>query len=296
MAMTEPKQLPAPSEEKEQKIQIIEPIDIVKATFKSLDDQVDALDKIPEHAATATQQLIDIVFNEKDFFSDSKEKGNQAAFIKAVLGTSEEVGHAMHTILEIERGNPKDTNRQTISMPQIPLPGPTQQQIEKTSPVVVTSQVKGGGWSDYFATRRWAGMFEKFLSAQKELVQSEITSSSKVVDILDYGRQLEGEWMKLMDFYDKATKWLRFYNDPNTYQNLRQEVQMHVTKMSSIIRAFARTIVEYRKERFGDRKASVAAGAMWLEGMRAGTGGQQQGVSRDGLHQLWANRDKEQPH
>jgi hypothetical protein len=250
---------------------IIKPMDIVVSVFSSLDAQIEALDQIPDDVLGHTTALLNIITDLKqNIFEDPATK---IKFINALLGTSEEVGHAFHAILEIERerANPEKTPSNIPPMPQLPQIG------QMGTPEIVERPVQGGITLNtqqpqmkigYWAMRQWRGMVEKWLEAQKDLAQAQITSS-KVVDILDYGRELEAEWMRLMNFYHYAQQRLSFFDDKETYRNQHQEVETHIIKMISIIRAFTRTIVEYRKERFGDRKVGVAQGAMALEATEA---------------------------
>jgi hypothetical protein len=63
----------------------------------------------------------------------------------------------------------------------------------------------------------------------------------------------------------KGLKRVRWFNDENTLRNQMAEIRLECVKIAGIICAFSTAITEYRKERYGDRKVGVAAGAMWLQ-------------------------------
>jgi len=244
--------------------EVLQPSDIVSQAYKSLDAQILKLDEIPTGAKNKSNTLLALVYNsKKDIMQNPK---HQLEFIKALHALNEQIGHAFHALMEIDREHyrpQKDSN--LPSLPEIPqLPIQTQNQAAATTPVVVgqPTVVKKGLFApfwEHMSNRRWAQAYEHAVESR----QPEITTS-KVIDILDYGRQLESEFSRLQTFYDKGIKRVHFFNDENTLRNQMQEIRLECVKIAGIICAFSTAITEYRKERYGDRKVGVAAGAIYL--------------------------------
>jgi hypothetical protein len=243
------------------------PSEIVSAAYQSLDEQVQKLDEIPGKVQTDGNKLLNIILDRtKDIF---RNDNTIKEFTTALLDFDEGMGHAMHMVITLEE-NERNGNRPEpstrLQLPQINLPT-----TERTTPNIIIGSEhpqKKGGLFDYLGARSTNRMIEKLQKFEREQEQPEITTS-KVKNVKAYGEEIQSEWLRLIDFYDKSKKRIYFFHDPETLRNQREEISTHLTKMIGIVRAFSRAIVEYRKERFGDRKVGVAAGAMWLEAAKA---------------------------
>lgn len=238
---------------------------IITQTFQSLDKQIDALDLIPKEANEKADDILKLMFSDKDIFLNLE---GQLTFITCLRKLSEEVGHAFETILEIELSK----QRAKPDMPMLPMPQLPAQQVERPNPQILLQQgpQKGGGWADYFGMRRWSSTIDKIFATQQNMINQPQSATSKVIDILDYGRELVSQYNLTLDFFSKGIDHLYFFNDPDTHERQHKQLAMHLTKIVNIICSFSRTIVEYRKERFGDRKASVASGILYVEAAKAG--------------------------
>lgn len=255
---------------------------IITRTFESLDKQINALDKIPIQANEKGDAILALMFSEEDIFS---LKG-QLKFINCLRPISEMVGHAFDTILEIELTK----QRGKSESPMLPMPQIPTQQVDRPSPQILLQQgpQKGGGWADYFGVRRWSSTMEKIFATQQNQINQPQSATSKVIDILDYGRELVSQFNLTLDFYSRGIDHLYFFNDKDTHERQHKQLAMHLTKIVNIICSFSRTIVEYRKDRFGDRKASVASGILYLEAARAMGQGRPGGIiQQDPLSKLW---------
>lgn len=253
MAVTEQK----PEAEKKEE-ELYDSDRIISETFRSLDKQIDKLDLIPTQANEKGDAILALMFSEEDIFG---LKG-QLKFINCLRGISEMVGHAFETILEIELSKQR-AKSETPIMPMPTIPNQPMQPMPQT--IVQSTPPKGGGWADYFGVRRWSTTMERIFANQQNQAQGPQSATSKVIDILDYGRELVSQYNLTLDFYSRGIDHLYFFNDKETHERQHKQLAMHLTKIVNIVCSFSRTIVEYRKERFGDRKASVAAGMMWLE-------------------------------
>jgi hypothetical protein len=236
---------------------------IISETFTSLDKQIAELDLIPAKAETKGKAILTLMFSDEDVFS--KHDG-QLKFINCLRDLSEEVGHAFETILEIELSKQRVKSETPIIMP-MPQAG---QQMQTPNPQVMVNSTppKGGGWADYFGVRRWSTTMERIFKQQNQ-AQGPQSATSNVIDILDYGRELVSQFNLTLDFYSRGIDHLYFFNDADTHERQHKQLAMHLTKIVNIICSFSRTIVEYRKERFGDRKAAVASGVLYLEAAKA---------------------------
>jgi hypothetical protein len=256
MAVTEEK-----PEEKEE--ELYDSDRIISETFRSLDKQIDKLDLIPKVANEKADRVLKLLFSGTDIFMT---QDGQLAFINLLRELSEEVGHAFDTILEIELSKQR-AKSETPIMPMPTIPNQPMQPAPQT--IVQSTPPKGGGWADYFGVRRWSTTMERIFSNQQNQAQGPQSATSKVIDILDYGRELVSQYNLTLDFYSRGIDHLYFFNDKETHERQHKQLAMHLTKIVNIVCSFSRTIVEYRKERFGDRKASVASGVLWLEGQRS---------------------------
>lgn len=250
-------------EQPQEQQQWLEPNAIVSDAYKSLDAQIAKLDRIPEDAKTACDALLEYAVKKELFSPDG-----QVGFYEVLGGTDEQLGHCIHAVLEIERERvipPKEPTVTPMALPSIESPMQTVQvqgvQPGQQQPPIT---VKTGALAEFFRGRALNKATEKLIAFQREQMNRPEITTSKVKDILDYGRELLPEYNKLYEFYDKALKRLRFFDDAETVWNQRQEIVNEIVKITGVIRAFSRAVVEYRKERFGDRKVGVASGVMWL--------------------------------
>ncbi len=263
---------------KEEEEEIYDSDKIISQTFRSLDKQIEKLDEIPQQATAKANKVLELMFSDTDIFMT---KPGQLVFIKLLGELSEEVGHAFDTILEIELSK----QRVKSDTPIMPMPSfPSQPQASTPQVMVNSTPPKGGGWADYFGVRRWATTMERIFANQQTQAQGPQSATSKVIDILDYGRELVSQYNLTLDFYSRGIDHLYFFNDPDTHERQHKQLAMHLTKIVNIICSFSRTIVEYRKERFGDRKASVAAGVLWLEATKNAPNP----IRTDPLNRLWS--------
>jgi hypothetical protein len=253
------------------RVEVLEPGQIVSAAYQSLDKQIAAIDEIPKRTKEKGDSLVKLTHTDSKLILQNNE--DILEFRQAVLALNQEVGHDFHALFEMDREHrqPQQNDGGLPSLPEIPqLPIGGQQQAPQMPPMVVGQPnvtIKKGMFSSFWehmSNRRWAAAYEKAVQSR----QPEITTS-KVIDVLDYGRQLESEFMRLLTFHFKGVKRVYFFNDKATIRNQMEEIQLEVTKIAGIIAAFSTAITEYRKERYGDRKVGVAAGAMYLEAAQA---------------------------
>lgn len=269
MAMSQDKK---PEEERQE----LDSGEIVSETFQSLDSTLKSLDTIPTNAEKKTAILLDLLKLRDILFTQQ----NQAKFLIAINNLSEEIGHAYHTVLAIELVREKVKPESPSFMPpQIMQQG----QQEKPSPQVLVQSApqKGGGLWDFMGTRRMAKAMENIYLAQKQEMPPQIGTSKQVIDILDFGRQLIPEFNRVQKFFRGCIDHLYFFDDVETKERFWMELNEHLNKLAGIIRAFTRTITEYRKELVSDRKAEIAKAALALQMAQAMTQGRGSPMSID---------------
>ena len=243
---------------------VLEPGEIISDGYQSLDAQIKALDIIPIDAKEKTTALLMLMYSGEDIFGNLQ---GQFKFVQAIGNLSLVIGNAFLTVLEVER----TFHGVKFDVPNLPTLTPTQAPAEKLNPNIMlqTQPAKGGGWADFFTARTWAKAMKDITASQQMEPKPEITTAKVMPNILDYGRELLASYNETMNFYDCAIDRVYFFSDEITVGNQRKELTMHLVKLCNVICTFATTITEYRKERFGDRKVGVAAGAMWLEAAKA---------------------------
>lgn len=216
--------------------------------FRNFDELAKKLDDIPEQAKTKTDILLDVFFNkEKDIFEDPQ------IFLSALNDLSEEVGHAYHTVLAIE------LKRMGLTPPPTPMPIMPKTDKSASQLIVQTQPPKGGGFWDFWGTRSYAKVWERYLKQNAGLPSTpQVTTSKEVVDILEFGRQLIPEFNRVQEYFQHCIEHLSFFNDKDTKERFHSELRKHMNKLSGIIRVFSRTSAEYRKELIGERKRDIA--------------------------------------
>jgi hypothetical protein len=256
---------PDKSENRIRQPEVLEPTVIMSRAYDSLDKQIEALDKIEEDAPDICSDLIETLGPDTDIFQDEEDS---AAFSEALRGTAGLIGHAIQLILDAEK-----PEKEALNLPQLPQL-PNVAQTTSSNPNVTVNQpppvVKQGAIAsimEHLSVRRLAKAYERAVEMQQN--KPDITTSRIQADPLAYGRQLESEIMRIRDFHYRAQCKISLFNDEHTIQLLKGELKNHCTKICDIILAYTTTIVERRKERFGDRKVGVAAGAMWLEAAKS---------------------------
>jgi len=247
-----------------QDVEVLEPDAIVSQAYQSLDKQIAALDKIQKDTPEKCEALMVTLGPDKDIFQNAED---YAEFRKALHEVAALIGHAIHLVLDAEK-----PDKEIIPLPQLP-------QLPNTSsttqnPNVVVNQpapqvVKQGSIAsvmEHMSIRRLAKAYERTVELQQN--KPDITTSRIQVDPLAYGRQLLSEIMRIRDFHYRARCKISIFNGEHVVALLKGEIENHCTKLCDIILAYTTTIVERRKERFGDRKVGVAAGAMYIEAAR----------------------------
>ena len=236
--------------------------DVLPLLFEEFDKHAAVLDKIPEDAKTKTNNLLKLF--ETDIFKDGAV---QTAFLTALNDLSEEVGHAYHTVLAIELA------RTQAQPPKMESLMPTIPQQQGQSPINISTQTPSLGWLSglwYYKGEKEKAQALKAIAEARRSDVPQISTSKEVIDILDFGRQLIPEFNRVQEFYQKAVDTVYFFSDQQTKERLQGHLRMHLNKLADIIRAFCRTIAEYRKELIGDRKRDVAKAILALKMAQAG--------------------------
>jgi hypothetical protein len=268
--------------------EIVEPSDIVIAGYKSLDKQIEELDKIPSRVQGECESLLDIVFDALCGKKNILEKPEDISeFIRTVQLCNSEVGLAWHMLIAMDQDQNVKSEKREVQLPPLPnIPnagtGSPPSTVVMGPPAPVKQAFFAPFW-EHMSIRRLASAYERSVEGANR--QPEITTS-KVKNVRDYGQELEAEWTLLLDFYTRAQCLVRYRNDEVTKRLLLREIQAHCVKVTKITKSFCTTIVEYRKDKFGDRKVGMTAGAMWVVGMLAQQP-QIQGIQADSLRKLW---------
>ena len=231
-------------------------LEYVNTIFKDFEEGMSKLETIPNKAATDTTTLLDLFFDtEKDVFDKPQD------FLKALDSLSEEIGHAYHMVqaIELKRlGLEKPPPMPTLPTPSKEAPSPSQ--------VIVQGQPQtAGGFWNYMGTRQLAAAWKRYLDRQDGLLKPEITTGREVVDFSEFGRQLIPEFNEVQDNFQQCIDHIYFFDDKSTRERLRSDLRTHLSKLCGIIRAFCRTIAEYRKELIGERKLAAAQSIMSLQ-------------------------------
>jgi len=242
----------------------MEPSAIVSDAYKSLDKQIVELDKIPARAKQAGISLREHAIK-GDLFSEE----GQIKTYQVLEDTNKELGQCIHAVMEIERER-YVPQKATDNLPAIPSLESSPQTVNvQGTPQGQPITVKTGFLAEWAKGRAMNKAMDKAIQFQKDMMNRPEITTSKIKDVLDYGRELIPEFNKLYNFYDCGIKRVYFFSDAETVWNQRREIVNEVAKITGVIEAFSNAVVEYRKERFGDRKVGVAAGAMWLEAAKA---------------------------
>lgn len=228
--------------------------------FSDFNASIERLEKIPALAQKKCEELTGLFFRKKETDKDIFEEPEK--FLNALGGLLEEVGHANHTVLEIElkRQGITSDSEMAKNMMNV-LAEKNTQNRQPGSPTIIQPNspqqlgVLSGLWY-YKAAKEIA----KASTAQKEFALTpQISTSKQVVDILDFGRQLIPELNRVQEFYQRSLHRIECgFDDAVTRGQLSDELRKHLNKLSGIIRSFARTITEYRTELIGERKKEVA--------------------------------------
>ena len=223
--------------------------------FQDFDKLVEKLDQIPKSAKTKTTALLKLFFDEKtDIFQQRQ------TFLEAINDLSEEVGHAYHTVLAIE------LRRIGLTPPPVPMPMLPKTDKNASQLIVQTQPPKGGGFWDFMGTRSYAKVWKRYLKDVENSPDTpQVTTSKEVVDILEFGRQLIPEFNRVQEYFRKCIDHLYFFDDADTRERFHSELCKHMNKLAGIIRAFTRTIAEYRKELIGERKRDIGKAIIALK-------------------------------
>jgi hypothetical protein len=236
---------------------------IISLTFKDFDKAIVRLEAIPVSAEKKTRALLDSfgVDERAKLFSEPEE------FYRAMNDLSEEIGHAYHTVLAIELArqkiNPQIASDLFESVSRVNRPS-------NQSPIVIQGQasttpqlgVLSGAW--YYAAER--ARSKAMVEAIKESKDTpQISTGKQVVDVLEFGRQLVPEFNRVYEWFHCSIDHLYFFNDADTMERLTGDLQKHMNKLAGIVRIFCRTITEYRKELYGERKRDIARGAVAMK-------------------------------
>ena len=222
----------------------------IREVFQDFDKLIEKLDKIPKTAETKTNELLKLFFDEKkDIFKDPQ------LFLEKLNNLSEEVGHAQHIVLAIELARQRITPQQVQNVAVGASPKETPGQ-----PITInTSAPQQLGWlSGMWYAKGEVAKAKAIEASRRTLEVPQITTSKEVVDILDSGRQLPSEFNRVQNWFQQAIDHLHIYNDQETHERLLSELRKHINKLAGIIRAFCRTVAEYRKDALSEGKKDIA--------------------------------------
>jgi len=221
----------------------------IREVFQDFDKLIDKLDKIPKTAETKTNELLKLFFDKgKDIFKDPQ------LFLEKLNNLSEEVGHAQHIVLAIELARQRITPQQVenVAVPQAPTPG---QPITINTSAPQQLGVLSGMWYAKAEIAKAKAIIE---ASRRGEVTPQITATKEVIDILDFGRQLPREFNRVQDWFQQSIDHLTIYDDDETHERLLSDLRKHINKLAGIIRAFCRTVAEYRKDALSEGKKDIA--------------------------------------
>lgn len=201
-----------------------------------------ALEDAVKKASDKSKKLMNLL--SKDGYYIFTKKGENE-FWDALRESSEEVGHALYMVLEIEN---KRRGIVTPSEAQNKTPTQPPQVLVQSTPAIPQLPGGMGGW---FQSRTKAKSEEKihkmYLKERQEQLKPKITTEQEVIDILEFGRQLIPELNRLQLYFQQCLDHLHVYDDEETKAFFYGELRIHLNKLSTITQSFCRTVAEYRK-------------------------------------------------
>jgi hypothetical protein len=230
----------------------------IKVLFEDFDRMVEELEKIPESAKKKTESILETLLKGPEIFEGKKK----TEFLKGLNGLSEEIGYAYHTVLAIELARQQVTVQKPSDLTKaLANPAPSGQ------PITIQTSAPQLGWLSgvwYYKGEKEKAQALKELS-RRGVGEPQISTSKEVIDILEFGRQLIPEFNRVQTYFRQSVDHLYFFDDDSTKERFHSEICQHMNKLAGIIRAFCRTITEYRKEVVGMHKREIGKAIVMLK-------------------------------
>jgi len=229
--------------------------DIINSIGKDRED-LESTVKKAEEKGTALMKL---------FFKENKypEFDTPQKMWSGLADLSEQIGHALYMVLEVENKRAglvklvEEKGEKTKEKGENPHLITVQ---TSTQPVVQAP----GGLFGYMGQRTQAGATKAIKKMELDYMRQQgppkIATEQRVLDILEFGRQLIPEFNRIHLYFQQCLDHLHFYDDDELKAFFHGELRTHLSKLTGIIRSFCRTVAEYRKAVLDEVKMALAKG------------------------------------
>lgn len=239
---------------------------ILYEEFQAMDKQLAGLDIHKVDLATAVQEVTNIIYKkiEKDEatgkvtppaeFSDSENFRNK------LDGLYQYLGEALDYVVRLEkqRGTVFQEEQQSEEPKELP---PSPVNLTFTQPAVpqaptAEQQPQRFGffaWRDAVDKRKQAERLQEQLNS----AQQPVVATTKIVDVVEFGRQLQPAFNKIKVWLAGSLAQVRQYQNEHIYTVLHEELATYFGQTVGALITFVNARIEYRRSLIEGRKLAL---------------------------------------
>jgi hypothetical protein len=240
---------------------------ILSQEFKAMDAQLSGLETHKAELTTAVKEVTDIIYKEIVQDEDKKtvppgEFSDPETFRNKLDGLYQYLGEALDYVVRLEKQRgmvfQEEQHEQEVERKEA-LPSPVNVTFSPpavSQPLPVDQQKQRFGLFallDNMAARK----YNEKLIEQQNSVQQPIVATTKIVDVVEFGRQLQPAFNKIKVWLFGSLAQIRHYQNEHIYIVLHEELATYFGETIGALITFVNARVEYRRSLIEGRKLAL---------------------------------------
>jgi hypothetical protein len=240
---------------------------ILYEEFQAMDKQLAGLDTHKVDLATAVQNVTDIIYKKikKDEVTGTitppGEFADSENFRNKLDGLYQYLGEALDYVVRLEkqRGTVFQEEQQSESerkaLPPSPVNVTFAQPATPQAPTAEQQPQRFGffAWRDSMAKMK----YNEKLMEQQNSAQQPVVATTKIVDVVEFGRQLQPAFNKIKLWLTGSLAQVRAYQNEHIYTVLHEELAMYFGQTIGALIIFVNARIEYRRSLIEGRKLAL---------------------------------------
>lgn len=237
--------------------------------FQDLNKQLAELKEEAKEFQSTLDEVKDIIYCPSTSSDDKqtvpKEFEDPENFRKKLDNLHKYVGTAIDYVLKLEKQRPAPPIEQILEpkskeeeseRPMLPVPAPINLTLSQASPVTAASSPQKFGLFAFLDEREKRKMAEKALQIQDQQ-QQPVVSTTKIVDVVEYGRQLQPAFNTIKKWFFGTLAEVQTYPDKYIYFIRHEELAVFLGQTLGSLDTWVSACLTYRKNLIEGRKLGL---------------------------------------
>jgi hypothetical protein len=241
---------------------------ILYEEFQAMDAQLTGLDDHKAELAAAVKEVTDIIYKKIEVDAKGKvvdppgEFADTEDFRNKLDGLYQYLGEALDYVVRLEKQRgavflQEETHEsEQKEGPPSPVNVTFAQQSAPAAPPNAEQQPQRFG---FFAWRSQIAAMKHNdrIAEQESAVQQPVVATTKIVDVVEFGRQLQPAFNKIKDWLAGSLAQIRHYKNQYIYVLLHEELATYFGEIVGALIVFVNARLEYRRGLIEGRKLAL---------------------------------------